>query len=94
MGGKSTHLICTPTLFHTLITDAWQAAVHFGLSAGKNVYRDAMRFWRVLMLDIFPPTDGSDGGHAGISLMVEFFTDVFDWVDIAFRYAQTGLSAQ
>ena len=62
--------------------DPWASTVQFGKVASKHVYRDICRFWRLLVIDLFPECPQ----------MLELFTDFFEYMELILRHASTDES--
>ena len=62
--------------------DPWASTVKFGKVASKHVYRDMCRFWRLLLIDLFPKCPE----------MLELFTDFFEYMELVLRRACTDWS--
>jgi hypothetical protein len=62
--------------------DPWACSVQFGRIADKHVYRDICRFWRLLLIDLFPECPQ----------MLELFTDFFEYMELVLRLASTDES--
>ena len=60
-------------------TKPWESAVKFGKITSKDTWRDIMRFWRMLIFDLFP----------GALAMMTLFTDYFEWVRLVLLAAPT-----
>ena len=60
----------------------WQATVKFGQIAGKDVVRDIARFWRLLVIDLFPECP----------LMLDLFTVYLEWMQMVYWLAHTDES--
>ena len=57
----------------------WAPTVKFGKITSKDTWRDIMRFWRMLLFDLFPAALGVLG----------LFTDYLEWVRLAILPAPT-----
>jgi hypothetical protein len=63
-------------------TDPWASTVKFGQIASKDVMRDICRFWRMLIVDLFPEEPK----------MLDLYTDYFDWLEMVYWRAHTDES--
>ena len=59
--------------------DPWAATVKFGQIAGKDVMRDIARFWRLMLVDLFPQ----------YTRMLDLFTDFLEWVEMVYWLVQS-----
>ena len=62
--------------------DPWASTVQFGKIASKHVYRDICRFWRLLLIDLFPKCPQ----------MMELFSDFFEYMELILRCANSDES--
>ena len=58
----------------------YQATVKFGKITSKDTWRDIMRFWRLMLVDLFPECPQ----------IQELFEVYFEWVSLALLVAHSG----
>ena len=63
--------------------EAWGTTVQFGKITSKDTWRDIMRFWRILIVDLFPKNPA----------MQTVFELYFEWVVLVQKPLQTGAPA-